>query len=556
VNPFLIQKIFKFFIMKKVFSFKTLSILFAIATAFAITQACVKKEDLTKDFQFSIDADIIKIPLSIQIIDGNFEGGANPANVTIELAGPNKDKFYSSIGKKDLTVVGGIVDLAMKKTDAAAISAQNPLTVTVIAKATGYLRTMKTYTLYSADTTVFEAISMVNMATPPKGVSIKTASVTVDAATGAAATTIVTTPNASTEAVSVQIPAGTQFKDKDGNVLTGTAEATLVHFDNQNPASLAAFPGGLAVNAAKDVNGTDIGAGQFTTMGFLALDMTIGGKEVKNFSGTGIQVSMELNEGSINPETGNPVAIGDQLPIWSLNETDGSWVREKVGTVSGTAGNLKLVYTQNHLSYWNLDYHYGPRCTKTALITFAGVTAPGNYFVEMVNATTNQVFRSFSLYLANGQTIGFNNAPAFNVYFRVSAGLTYYCAGGFVGKTNTFPLCGGAVTATFNATPPAPAPVLNVIVTVSGNCPNNPNVIIRPNAAVYYRKTGCPYWLPAGALVGGVFQSALFAAGQTYDFKAIVGTTTIAQSTVLIPATAVGTYRLDIRGTIPTSLCP
>jgi hypothetical protein len=537
--------------MKKVFNFKTLSILFAIAAAFAITQACVTKEEILKDFEFTIDADIIKIPMSLQIIDGNFDSGTNPADVKIELLGPDKDKFYSSIGKKELTVVNGIVDFAIKKTDAP--TAQNPLILTVAATAPGYLRTIKTFTLTTADSTQFEAMSMVNLASAPKGVTVKTASVEVGA-NGAAAATITTTPTTSAEVVNVEVPAGTQFRDKDGNVLTGTAAATLVHFDNQDPASLAAFPGGFSVNSAKDANGNNIGTGEFTTMGFLALDMTIGGKEVKNFSGTGIKISMDLNESSINPETGNPIAIGDSLPIWSLNETDNSWVREKVGVVSGTAGNLKLVYTQNHLSYWNLDYFISS-CSVSSNITLAGISVPGNYYVELVNATTNQVYISLYRWTQNGSVLNFRWAPRVNAYVRVRSGTSYYCAGTLLGRSNNFSLCGSNATATLALTVVEPGANLNLKVTASGTCANNPRLVVRPNAALYYRKTGCPYWLPAGALIAGTYQSALFKAGQKYDFKAVVGTTSITQIGVQIPATAVGAYAINITGTIPPSLC-
>jgi hypothetical protein len=539
--------------MKKIFNFKSLSIIAAIATAFAITQACVNKDDLTKDFAFTIDLDIIKVPLSLQIIDGNFDSGKSPEGVTIELVGPDKDKFYSTIGEKNIVVTNGFVDLAIKKTDAP--TPQNPLKLTIIAKAPGYLRTIKTFTLTTADSTQFEAISMVNLANPPAGVTIKTGSVTVGA-NGAAATTITTTPTTSQEAVNVQIPAGTLFKDKDGNILTGTAEATLVHFDNQDPASLAAFPGGFSVGSAKDANGANIGAGQFTTMGFLALDMTIGGKEVKNFSGSGIQISMDLNENSINPEKGVKIAVGDSLPIWSLNETDNSWVREKIGVVSGTPTNLKLVYTQDHLSYWNLDYHYGPSCNQTALITFAGVTAPGNYYVEMVNATTQQVFRSFNLYLANGQNIGFYRAPAgINYYFRVRAGIYYYCGGATVGTSTPFQLCNGAVTTTFTMTVPPPAPLLTTTVTAVGTCTGKPYVKLYPNVTVYYIEVGsCPFWTFGGTMNSGNYISTVFKAGKTYDIAVIVGGNwAVFRKT--IPANAVGNYRVDLTVAMPSQIC-
>jgi hypothetical protein len=543
--------------MKNVFSFKSLSIILSLATAFAITQSCGTKADLTKDFAFNLDLDIIKVPLSLQIIDGNFDSGASPEGVTIELAGPDKDKFYSTIGEKKLTVTKGFVDFAIKKTDAPTV--QNPLSITVIAKAPGYLRTIRTFTLTTADSTQFQAMSMVNLAKPPAGVTIQTASVKVGANGTVAATTLATTPVSSQEAVNVQIPAGTLFKDKDGNVLTGTAEATLVHFDNRNPASLAAFPGGFAVGSAKDANGANIGSGQFTTMGFLALDMTIGGKEVKNFSGAGIQISMDLNESSVNPVTGAPIAIGDSMPIWSLNETDNSWVREQVGVVSGTAGNLKLVYTQKHLSYWNLDYFYGPSCNMGGTITFAGIPTANYYYMEVLNAVTNQVVQIYHnyIYLSNGSTFNFFRAPDFPVYIKLYSGTAYYCKGAYLGKSNTFSLC-GAGTATFvlgAGTPPAPT--LTTTVSAVGTCASKPGIAIYPNVTVYYHEvggSGCNYWSFGGTMLRGQYITTVFQAGKTYDILIIVGGVGIViQKT--IPANAVGAYKVDMRALMPEILC-
>jgi hypothetical protein len=265
---------------------------------------------------------------------------------------------------------------------------------------------------------------------------------------------------------------------------------------------------------------------------------------------------MDLNENSIHPEKGVKIAVGDSLPIWSLNETDNSWVREKIGVVSGTPTNLKLVYTQDHLSYWNLDYHYGPRCNQTSLITFAGVTAPGNYYVEMVNATTQQVFRAFNLFLANGQTIGFFNAPAgINYYFRAKLGVYYYCGGNVAGASTPFQLCGGPTTATFTMTVPPPAPLLVTTVRAVGTCPSKPYVQLYPNVIAYYKEVGgCPFWTYGGTMVSGNYISTAFKAGKSYDIAVIVGGNW-AVFRQNIPATAVGTYQVNFNVSMPPQIC-
>lgn len=544
-----------FFSMKNILNFKSLSIVMAIATAFAITQACVTKDDLTKDFSLRIDLDLIKVPMSLQIIDGNFASGMSPKDVTIELVGPDKDKFYSTMGEKKIVVTEGFVDLAVRKTDAP--TPQKPLKLTVIARAPGYLRTIKTFTLTSTDKTQFEAMSMVNLTNPPAGVTVKKGTVTVGA-NGAVATTLATSPTTSREGVSVEIPAGTLFKDKDGNVLTGTVEATMVHFDNQDPASLAAFPGGLFVNSSKDVTGVNIGSGQFTTMGLLSLDMTVGGKEVKGFSGTGVKVAMELNETSINPEKGRAIAVGDSLPVWSLDETDNSWVKEKVGVVTGTATNMKLSYDQNHLSFWNLDYFYGPNCWQSGTVTVAGVAVPGNYYVEVVNASTNQILKSLYMYLANGETLNFYNAPSgLNYYFRVNTGYYYYCPGTILGTSTQFQLCAGNATANFNNfTVGGSSPTLTTKATAVATCTGKPYVRLSPSMTVYYKEANspCAYWLYGGSMVSGNYVSTSFKPGKTYDIMVILGWFPV-QFKRTIPATASGTYQLDFNLEMPSTMC-
>jgi hypothetical protein len=465
------------------------------------------------------------------------------------VTGPDKDKFYTSIGEKKFTVVEGIIDFAVKKTDAP--TEQKPLELTVIAKAPGYLRTIKTFRL-TTDTTSYQILSMVNLASPPEGVSVKTGSVTVGAG-GATATSLAT---AGAEPIKVEVPAGTEFKDKDGNVLTGTAEVSLVAFDNHSETSLASFPGGLSVGKARDLSGNELGAGEFSTMGFLALDMTIGGKEVKKFSGSGITLTMDLKEGSINPETGNPVALGDTIPVWSLDETTNAWTLEVKGVVTGTAQNMKLTYQQNHLSWWNLDYWMNI-CGTGALQTFANVTYPGTYSVQLWNATTNQIMKNLgNIYVANGQKIGFQRAPQGQKGLLKLLPTPYYCVGTVSGTSAQFNFCGANNTLSFNMVAPPAAQSIVVRATAQGNCANRPNFAIYPTVAVMYKEvSACGFWQPAGTMVNGVFQSGVFKAGKQYDVMVVVAGQSAIQRVAIPTQVPGGVYAVDIRVTLPTAVC-
>lgn len=172
--------------------------------------------------------------------------------------------------------------------------------------------------------------------------------------------------------VKLTIPTGTILTDKNGTPVVG-AKLKVTSFDPYESDAIAAYPGGLNVMA--EASGFNIGGVpqlgdteiDFKSAGFAAISIVdADGNKVKNFSND-IEVAMQFAIGTKDGD-GNTVAIGDAVPIWSYDEDTGKWGYEKEGTVQDldlTDGLYDVVYKLNHLSYWNLDWHYGNKCDST-----------------------------------------------------------------------------------------------------------------------------------------------------------------------------------------------
>jgi len=188
--------------------------------------------------------------------------------------------------------------------------------------------------------------------------------------------------------VTIEIPQSTIMRDKDGKALTGKVEAKVAQFDPNSEEALAAFPGGFAanitnpeaVNAAPNSQSSDgeetKGEVIFQSAGFTAVEINVGGEKVEKFD-TPINISMRIPKGTLNPKTKKKVAVGDIVPIWSYDAAKDKWSYEGEGTVvnnnNGTPADfsddyLEVPYTATHLSYWNLDWYNGGRCSRAKLL--------------------------------------------------------------------------------------------------------------------------------------------------------------------------------------------
>ncbi|WP_394242541.1 hypothetical protein [Vibrio astriarenae] len=187
--------------------------------------------------------------------------------------------------------------------------------------------------------------------------------------------------------VEMTIPAATTLTDKDGQPVTGTITANVVYFSNEpegtgdlTDSALLAFPGGLspAEIIAEDSDEVDdsLSGGTFVSAGFTAIEITNdAGQVVSNFD-PAIPLTFEVSSKTINPDNGLPIKEGDEIPVWSYDETIGKWKAEgkaTVGALNTATDTHTVTKLIDHLSYYNLDYWLAENCDFSVTIQESGV---------------------------------------------------------------------------------------------------------------------------------------------------------------------------------------
>ncbi|WP_339660900.1 hypothetical protein [uncultured Polaribacter sp.] len=474
--------------MKKFKLFITMSFL----TLFALS---CDIEGVTDSVDITISNNILKQEALINVLDivnpENIEGSNK---LKVELIGADASKFVTNSGENisNLKVIDGNIALAVNPNHASS----EPLKVLLKISGDDYLTTTLPLILFPEDTLVTKSINIVNKLNTVEGIDFIENNETLTNNTLATDYSITTPAAKASTKTEVTIESGTVFQDANGNVITGgTLKSEVAHFSLDTPESIASFPGGLTPLSVIDENGEENEDISFITAGFTSIDMFIDGKEVKNFSKP-ISVGIEIPSDYINPETGNTIKIGDQIPIWSYDE-DGQWGYHKIGTVSmNTSGKLNITFTTTHLSWYNLDYHYWGVCNYGRSITVSAPKVPAlsdNFYdlsFELVYAINNQVISRNSIQVSKTRdnTAGFVNAPNQSLKIKVYYGnysdrVLLYTSEAFDGcSSSTITLDGAAIT---SAIPPKPQ-IKNINIQYTAKCGNK---ILRPFLYIYRLET-------------------------------------------------------------------
>lgn len=189
---------------------------------------------------------------------------------------------------------------------------------------------------------------------------------------------------------SVRVPQNTTVLAADGTELNDDLTMTVAHFKSTDEEALNAFPGGFNVNIenAADIDVNSIEGARptdsnvvFQSAGFTAIEIfDSNGNKADTFDGEGIDVTMDIPAGTINPETSQPIGPGDVIPVWSFDTDTANWNYE--GTAPAQAdgnGGLQVSYKATHLSFWNLDFFADDTCSPTVnLDVFEGGIASAN----------------------------------------------------------------------------------------------------------------------------------------------------------------------------------
>lgn len=506
-----------------------------VLSGLMILLALACSTDAIDNFTIRIRPNIMDHLAMVEIFDGS-DATLEIPNLAITIDGDIASDVYEISGDQDLVLIDGRITLGIHPR--ANPTPDNPVIVPVVITGDGYLRKRREIIFTSDEDVQLVQIPLVNVASPPTGVSFSIKpGISLSSGSLPAAENIVVPPGqGSSTGMAIDLDAGTTFIDRDGNAISGSAlEVVAGHFDSDNQSSLDAFPGGFSADSIQQADGSFEG-GSFQTAGFTTLEMNVDGNEVKSFSQP-ITVTMDISANALNPNTGQTIAIGDTIPVWSYDELDGQWVYESDGVVTQGANGLEVSYQTTHLSYWNLDYfaQYCPSRNQRLVFDLPGWSSAArrNFRVKVVWPGTDQAVGYWAdkvQELYNGKTINLFYVPNRVVEVKV-----YDLQGNVVGTSGSVNLCGaGDVMITVNAAPPTQT----ISFSIEAYCPTNTQLVIRPqNFPVYYRPNGTndDHSL-LGWVINGSGSTDQVQLNTRYDFRAYYGGTQV-DTTVLVDQT-------------------
>lgn len=143
------------------------------------------------------------------------------------------------------------------------------------------------------------------------------------------------------------------FVDGDGNPVSGEIELQMTPVDVSTEAGLAAFPGsysGIPEDGSGQTNIVSLGTTEYT--------FSQNGEELQLAEGETAVIDMPIYI-TTYPD-GSAVEIGDEIPLWSLNEETGIWEQEGVGEVIAKPASptgLAMRAEVSHFTWWNTDWY-------------------------------------------------------------------------------------------------------------------------------------------------------------------------------------------------------
>lgn len=135
--------------------------------------------------------------------------------------------------------------------------------------------------------------------------------------------------------------------DSAGKRVTGAVEVSITPLDT--PSTPFAFPSEVE---AVDENEERVALASF---GVVEIEISQNGQRLDLAEGA--RATLDIPIYADQSATGAPLAVGDSIPLWSLDESTGVWIQEGEGTVveGPSRAGLALRSRLGHLSWWNCD---------------------------------------------------------------------------------------------------------------------------------------------------------------------------------------------------------
>ena len=492
--------------------------------------ACTKPEDLLQGTSVNVHNDLLVTPVTVQIL--TVDGDNLPKDIKVTAVGPDKDKIYTVFGEKELFVNyntasprTAILSLAIRRVTK--VSVDEPLEFALKVEAEGYNPVFRNFRVEDMDNDMFN-IRIAERGQAADGIFQAEGGFELSSQGANEAFSLVTPATSAGQRVRVEVAPGTQMMDASGRPVSGAVTAYAAQYDNNFPRVNEAAPVNFISNNAIGLDGSNLGPSAFSPIASYSLDMYGSDAEVKSFSQP-IQVEVTIPAGTAHPETGAELQVGDEVPVWSYNESIGEWQEEQPAVVTSRAGNkLFAQVEQSHLSTWLL----GGRvfCQPFTRIIVNNDNQPQQgpsrfYYVEVFRSDNGNVVGTFYTRFYDAQVITIL-APQAVANTNITGGFRIFRTAGEalagddpIYVSPSFDPCGDLISidltdvlATGNST--------RMFVDVGGTCTSNFNeLVVRPTLPLLYRQSGETEWNPLGWLDAGLGSTSALEKGVTYDFR-------------------------------------
>ncbi len=331
-------------------------LLYFVFVSLIITTSC---DDPREDFNLHFAPKMYKYAMALRIHDFADPDELYTGDVTIEISGPDASKIYSADGTRNYEANFGRV---LVITDAAGQpTASDPLEFSIKVISTEYEDKTINYIVPEGQTYVALDAYLINESNPPQSL-VTSATTAALNANGELTQPLEFTTNAagSAEPLTINIPTGIQFLDVNGNTLNGSDLNVKVRsYDaSQEGINRAMSNQGLTVD---EVNGEPVISFIRPDVNF-SIKMSVGGTEVKSFTGAGVELKMPVADDMFNSAQNRVYQAGDAIRVKSFSDGDIDWQEEGTYTVVEENGKFWAKPSISHLSEFTpIDFPAGVR---------------------------------------------------------------------------------------------------------------------------------------------------------------------------------------------------
>jgi|UPI000379DF12 hypothetical protein len=341
---------------------------FALLALAFFTVSCEIPESPEDIIELRLDTNIFTHKGFIAVSDladqDNLNGTALKAKVTVEGGAERPNILVSEGGNfGDVwNINDGFAAFAINPKYA---GFSEPIVFSLEIYGDNYLSKTIDLTINPADFITEISETVLNTTKAPEGVVVKEQTETLTGGSNTEPIEVATEASTSGTSAAFSVPAATVFKDDTGTPITsGNLTAQIVYFDGNDEAAVRSSANSN-VKSLVDENGNTLNNVVLSPAASVDVKMFLGSTAVRQFDEP-IEISIDINENLLNPNTGVSVVAGDELNIYSTNDNS-NWSFQSKGTITNVEGKLVVKFFTDHLTLFTVGFVVGV-CSSDASV--------------------------------------------------------------------------------------------------------------------------------------------------------------------------------------------